>query len=157
MTFDGEPDPYAVLDVPRSASPDEVRAAYQKLARKYHPDLHQGNPLEDLASARLAEINQAYETLSNASRRAAYDAGSPSRPERARADLRTKPRLLLVVFLIVLVPLVVRIGPVVIRAVAGLARALYTAAASIPGGRPAAVTLLALVILAGVWLRRRRT
>ena len=156
MTFDREPDPYAVLDVPRSASPDEVRAAYQKLARKYHPDLHQGNPLEDLASARLVEINRAYEILSDATRRAAYDAGGPSRPARARADLRTNKRLLLVASVIVLVPLVVRLGAVVIRAVASLARTLFAAAASIPGGRPAAVTLLALVILAGVWLRRRR-
>ena len=144
LTFDREPDPYAVLDVARSASPAEIKAAYQTLAGKYHPDLHQGNPLEDLASERLAEINRAYEMLSDATRRAAYDAGGPSRPARARADLRTNKRLLLVASVIVLVPLVVRLGAVVIRAVASLARTLFAAAASIPGGRPAAVTLLAL-------------
>ena len=85
-----------MLGVARSASQDEIQAAYQTLVGKYHPDLHQGNPLEDLANERLAEINQAYEMLSDPARRAAYDAGGPSRPARARADLRTNKRLLLV-------------------------------------------------------------
>ena len=63
------PDPYAVLGVDRAASAAELRAAYRALVARYHPDRHQGNPLEDLASERMAEINQAYELLSDPARR----------------------------------------------------------------------------------------
>jgi MYXO-CTERM domain-containing protein len=157
LTFEREPDPYSVLNVPRSASLAEIRAAYQELARKYHPDRHQGNPLEDLASARLVEINRAYEILSDATSRAAYDAGGVSGPDRAPPDLRASKRLRLVVFILLLVPLVARTGAIVVRAVTRLAREVFEVAASMPGGRPAAVTLLALVVLAGAWLRRRRS
>ncbi len=42
-------DPYKVLGIVPSASDDEVKAAYRALARKYHPDNYDGNPLSDLA------------------------------------------------------------------------------------------------------------
>lgn len=56
-------DPYEVLGVPKNATQDEIKAAYRKLAKQYHPDKYVGNPLADLAAEKFKEINQAYETL----------------------------------------------------------------------------------------------
>ncbi|HEY2900109.1 MAG TPA: J domain-containing protein [Polyangia bacterium] len=154
----GGPDPYEVLNVSRTATQSEIRAAYQVLVLKYHPDHHQGNPLEDLASARLAEINRAYEILSDQTRRAAYDAGSSARPGPVPVpDPRTAKRLIAGVALLLIIPLVFRIGGVAIRGLAILARDLFEATASMPGGRPAAVTIVALTILTVTLLRRRRS
>lgn len=54
-------DPYSVLGVDPSASDEEVKSAYRKLARKYHPDNYVDNPLADLAEEKMKEINEAYE------------------------------------------------------------------------------------------------
>ena len=62
-------DYYDVLSVARSASADEIRSAYRKLARQYHPDVNK----EPNAEANFKEINEAYEVLSNGEKRAAYD------------------------------------------------------------------------------------
>ena len=56
-------DPYSVLGVSPSATDDEVKRAYRELARKYHPDNYHDNPLADLASEKMKEINEAYETV----------------------------------------------------------------------------------------------
>lgn len=56
-------DPYSVLGVSPSASDEEVKKAYRDLARKYHPDNYHDNPLADLASEKMKEINEAYETI----------------------------------------------------------------------------------------------
>ena len=56
-------DPYRVLGIDPSASDDEVKRAYRELARKYHPDNYQNNPLADLAEEKMKEINEAYETI----------------------------------------------------------------------------------------------
>lgn len=56
-------DPYKVLGVSETASDEEVRAAYLKLVKKYHPDRYQDNPLKNLATEKLKEINQAYDTI----------------------------------------------------------------------------------------------
>ncbi|MEO8214763.1 MAG: J domain-containing protein, partial [Myxococcales bacterium] len=66
-------DPYLVLGVPRTATAPEIRAAYLALGARYHPDLHQGNSLRELATAKMAEINGAYEVLSDPAQRAALD------------------------------------------------------------------------------------
>ena len=56
-------DPYTVLGVKPDASDEEVKRAYRELARKYHPDNYQNNPLADLAEEKMKEINAAYEQI----------------------------------------------------------------------------------------------
>lgn len=56
-------DPYSVLGVSQSASDEQVKKAYRELARKYHPDNYQNNPLADLAEEKMKEINEAYDTI----------------------------------------------------------------------------------------------
>ena len=68
-TMAGKRDYYQVLETNRSASGDDIRRSYRRLARQYHPDL---NPSAE-AEERFKEINEAYEVLSDDSRRAAYD------------------------------------------------------------------------------------
>jgi curved DNA-binding protein CbpA len=59
-------DPYSVLGVSPSASDDEIKKAYRDLARKYHPDNYQDNPLADLAQEKMKAINEAYDTITKA-------------------------------------------------------------------------------------------
>lgn len=63
-------DYYAVLGVDKTASAEEIKKVFRKLARKYHPDL---NPGDSSAEARFKEINEAYEVLSDADKRKKYD------------------------------------------------------------------------------------
>ena len=55
--------PYEVLGVSKNASDEEIKAAYKKLAMKYHPDNYSDNPLSDLAEEKMKEINEAYDTI----------------------------------------------------------------------------------------------
>jgi curved DNA-binding protein len=74
-------DYYATLGVERGASHDEIKRAYRKLARKYHPDVSK----EPDAEARFKEVSEAYEVLSDAEKRAAYDAVGRRQREAAAA------------------------------------------------------------------------
>lgn len=56
-------DPYEVLNIPSTASDEEVKKAYRDLARKYHPDNYHDNPLADLAQEKMKEINAAYHAI----------------------------------------------------------------------------------------------
>lgn len=75
---DPEGDLYERLGVAPGADAREIRRCYLQLVARYHPDRHQGNPLGELAKERLAEINAAYEVLSDPARRAAYNARGDS-------------------------------------------------------------------------------
>ena len=63
-------DYYKILGISKNATPDEVKKAYRKLARKYHPDV---NPGDKEAEKKFKEINEANEVLSNAENREKYD------------------------------------------------------------------------------------
>jgi len=58
-------DPYAVLGVSKNATEEQIKDAYRELARKYHPDNYADNPLSDLASEKMKEINEAYDEIMN--------------------------------------------------------------------------------------------
>jgi len=67
-------DPYTVLGVSHVASEDEIKAAYRRLAKKYHPDLNPGNAE---AARRMNEINAAYDQIKNPQSYSSAGAGNP--------------------------------------------------------------------------------
>ncbi|MBR6556119.1 MAG: J domain-containing protein [Clostridia bacterium] len=56
-------DPYSVLGVSPNSSDEEIKQAYRKLAKQYHPDAYKDNPLASLAEEKMKEINEAYDTI----------------------------------------------------------------------------------------------
>src|ERR1700730_17294293 len=63
-------DYYETLEVPRGATDEEIRKAYRKLARKYHPDVNRG---DKSAEEKFKEIGEAYQVLSDSEKRRRYD------------------------------------------------------------------------------------
>jgi len=81
-------DPYAVLGVSKDASQDDIKRAYKRLARKYHPDV---NPGDTAAETKFKEVSAAYEMLETEEKRKLFDEFGPEAssagfdPEKARA------------------------------------------------------------------------
>src|SRR5215472_11818813 len=65
-------DPYSVLGVGKTASPEDLKKAYRRLAKKFHPDLNPGNKTTE---QQFKEVTSAYELLSDPEKRARYDRG----------------------------------------------------------------------------------
>ena len=65
-------DYYQTLGVSRTASPDEIKKAFRRLARQYHPDLHSGSKKAEMEK-KFKELNEAHEVLSDPDKRKKYD------------------------------------------------------------------------------------
>jgi DnaJ-class molecular chaperone len=76
-------DPYSIIGVPRTATADELKKAYRKLAKQHHPDLNPGNAV---AAARFKDISSAYDLLSDPDKRARFDRGEIDASGQERAD-----------------------------------------------------------------------
>src|SRR6478672_8872832 len=74
-------DPYEVLGVSKGASPEDIKKAYRKLAKKLHPDSNKKDPK---AATKFAELNGAYEIVGDENKRKAFD--------RGEIDAEGKPR-----------------------------------------------------------------
>jgi DnaJ-class molecular chaperone len=87
-------DPYEVLGLQRGASKDEVKSAYRKLAKKYHPDMNENNPLQDLAEEKFKEIQWAYDQIMNGNSSASYESyGSSSSYDSSSTSLASVRQL----------------------------------------------------------------
>lgn len=165
MATAAEPDPYLVLGVARTATLAEIRAAYRTLGARYHPDRHQGNPLEELASAKMAEINRAYEILSDPARRAAYDRGGGPNggpwpggsPAGFPSGGNPSRRFVKIVAALSLLPLLFRFGGLALRLLVALFREAVEGATLIRGSPAALIAVaLAMVMLVVALIRRGR-
>src|SRR5215471_7767915 len=84
-------DYYKTLGVAKGASADDIKKAFRKLARKYHPDV---NPGDKVAEAKFKEVNEAYEVLSDPDKRRKYDLLGPNWAEQfgpSRSGARPRP------------------------------------------------------------------
>ena len=81
------PDYYAVLEIPSTATQSEIKRSYRRLARQYHPDLHQ-----QALDKHIKLLNEAYEVLRDPHKRLLYDAQRRKAQERQTVDHQTLRR-----------------------------------------------------------------
>jgi preprotein translocase subunit Sec63 len=151
-------DPFEVLGLERGATKDQIRAAYRELVVRYHPDKHRGNPLEELAAAKLIEINRAYEVLSDDAQRAAYEGrGQASRAASEAARSGTvagapQPIMKLVNSIGVIVSLIL-----FLRFGLGLARGILMGLLSVMRMGPIfAIVVVLAIMMGGSYLMKAR-
>lgn len=70
--------PYEVLGIKPGASQEEIKSAYRKLVKQYHPDQYRDNPLQELAQQKLAEVNEAYNQLTSGKSSGNYSSNTSS-------------------------------------------------------------------------------
>ena len=70
--------PYEVLGIKPGASQEEIKSAYRKLVKQYHPDQYRDNPLQELAQQKLAEVNDAYNQLTSGKSSGSYSSNTSS-------------------------------------------------------------------------------
>ena len=80
-------DYYAILEVSTSATTSEIKKSYRRLARLHHPDLNQ-----DARDTQIKRLNEAYEVLRDAKKRAAYDRQRKEKQQRVEAEVAFKRR-----------------------------------------------------------------
>lgn len=149
-------DPYDILGVSRNASDEEIRAAYRELVARYHPDKHAGNPLEGLAAEKMADINRAYEILSDGNRRAAFDRGDNARRGAPGPAPANSNRLLKIVGILLLLPLLIRFGRSLISLIWALVQVAWRSLQGVRGTPVALVLVLIVVVFFVALLVRRR-
>jgi preprotein translocase subunit Sec63 len=148
-------DPFEILGVRPDATPEQIRAAYREQVARYHPDKHRGNPLEELAAAKLVEINRAYEMLT--SRRAPQErpsAPSARRPSGANAVTKLVRSLGLIVTLLFFL----RFGLALGREILVLVRGLVVGVLFVLRLSPvlAIAVIMAIALGAGYFVRSRK-
>ncbi|MDE5698991.1 MAG: DnaJ domain-containing protein [Lachnospiraceae bacterium] len=80
-------DYYKILNIPQQADESQIKQAYRKLAKRYHPDLNPDNPE---AEARFKDIVEAYETLSDPAKRRKYDANMIHSSDTMESDTKAQ-------------------------------------------------------------------
>jgi hypothetical protein len=151
MSIDSE-DLYALLGVAPDATEPEIRRSYRDVVERYHPDRHQGNPLSDLANARVQDVNRAYAVLSDPVRRAEYDARRGA-PNNAATPPHRRPgaRALTWLGLLLLGLLALRVMPTLARMTSRVLEGGITWV----GGVAVSVSAIAGLLFWRRWRRRR--
>ena len=143
-------DPYEILGVGRDATLEQIRAAYREKVARYHPDKHRGNPLEELAAAKLVEINRAWEMLSGARVR--------STAKRAAPPASAGTKLVRTVGLFVALLFFLRFGLVLGRELIVIVRAFVLGVLFVVRMSPVlgVAVVMAIALGAGYFLRSRK-
>ena len=158
-------DPYEILGLGPGATEEEIRAAYKEQVARYHPDKHHGNPLEELAAAKIVEINRAYDILTKGVQQRGYGAGESTRPTTtAGATTRrgdgagSAMRLVRSLGLIVTLLFFIRFGMALGRQILALVRGVVIGMLWILRLSPvlAVAVVMALALGAGVFVRSRK-
>ncbi|MDR0885200.1 MAG: DnaJ domain-containing protein [Clostridiales Family XIII bacterium] len=82
-------DPYETLEINRGASREEIKRAYRKQVKLYHPDKHTDNPLSHLAEQKMKEINEAYNILKDNASSVRFSQSSSNRSSSSNANSKS--------------------------------------------------------------------